>query len=263
LSEKLPFIAPYAFDFYHKNLIGAKFTGWGMKTEHELPWNDEYSGKVFRKACEDVKKFEFSASFRMKENTLDELKWRHWIVSTATLHALKFAKSDEYNFVECGVGDGITSFFTMREVINHKLRNVDFSMHLYDAWAAMKKDYLLSSELGSEGKYAELDFELTRNNLSEFKEQIVFHRGYIPTTFDQSPKSPNSIRFLHIDLNATTPTIDALEFFLPKLVPGGIILFDDYGWAPYLDTKQAIDKFFSDKSGILMKLPTAQAIYYN
>ncbi|WP_148702289.1 class I SAM-dependent methyltransferase [Nitrosopumilus piranensis] len=263
MSEKIPFLKPYAFDYYHKNLIGAKFTGWGMKTEHELPWNDEYSGKIFNKTCEDVQNFNFSKSFRMNENTLDELRWRHWIVRTATLHALKFAKSNEYNFVECGVGDGITSFFTMREIANYPLRTSDFSMHLYDAWAAMKKDRLLESELDSEGKYAELDFERTKNNLSEFKKQIVFHKGYIPSTFNSHPDSPDSIRYLHIDLNATAPTIDSLEFFLPKLAPGGVILFDDYGWAPYYDTKKAIDEFFSDKPGILMKLPTAQAIYYN
>jgi len=49
---------------------------------------------------------------------------------------------------------------------------------------------------------------------------------------------------------------------ISKLVKGGIILFDDYGWAGYEDTKKAIDSYFSEKSGILMKLPTGQAIYY-
>ena len=263
LIEKFPSLAPYAQNFYRKKMLGTKFFGWGMKTEHELPWNDEFMGEVFRKTCEDIKLFNLTKSLKINKNTLNELKWRHWIVSSATLHALKFAKDDDYNFVECGVGDGITSFFTMREVTNFKSRNKEFSMHLYDAWAPMKKDFLLSSELGSQGKYVDLDFERTKNNLIQFKKRIVFHRGYIPEIFKEPPASPDSIRYLHIDLNSSKPTIDALRFFLPRLAKGGIILFDDYGWAQYFDTKKAIDEFFFNKPGLLLKFPTGQAIYYN
>lgn len=59
------------------------------------------------------------------------------------------------------------------------------------------------------------------------------------------------------------PTKAVLEFFFPKLIKGGIILFDDYGWEGYEDTKQIIDEFFSKKSRIVLKLPTGQAIYFH
>ena len=59
------------------------------------------------------------------------------------------------------------------------------------------------------------------------------------------------------------PTESALDFFYPRLVPGGVILFDDYGWDAYEDTKNAIENFFTNKPGILMKLPTGQAIYFH
>ena len=78
----------------------------------------------------------------------------------------------------------------------------------------------------------------------------------------QSPESPISIMYLHIDLNSSGPTLDALEFFFPKLVPGGIIIFDDYAHSGYEDTKIVVDEFFKYKSGLLQKLPTGQAIYY-
>ena len=92
---------------------------------------------------------------------------------------------------------------------------------------------------------------------------IIFHQGYIPNLFNTLPKSPENIIYLHIDLNSAKPTISTLEYFLPRLVPGGVILFDDYGWSPYFDTKNAIDEFFYDKSGTLLKLPTGQAIYFH
>ncbi len=55
----------------------------------------------------------------------------------------------------------------------------------------------------------------------------------------------------------------ALEFFYPRLVVGGVILFDDYGWDAYEDTKNTIENFFKDKPGLLMKIPTGQAIYFH
>jgi len=63
-------------------------------------------------------------------------------------------------------------------------------------------------------------------------------------------------------LNAAKYTLDTLEYFFPRITRGGVILFDDYGDTSYSDTKEIVDKFFSNKSGILMKLPTGQAIYY-
>ena len=32
-----------------------RFSGWGMTSIHEFPWNDEYQGDVFRKASNDIK----------------------------------------------------------------------------------------------------------------------------------------------------------------------------------------------------------------
>jgi len=58
------------------------------------------------------------------------------------------------------------------------------------------------------------------------------------------------------------PTKSALEFFYEIMHPGGIILFDDYAWHGQADTKVVVDEFFSGKSGILLPLPTGQAIYF-
>ena len=80
---------------------------------------------------------------------------------------------------------------------------------------------------------------------------------------DCLPESPHSIVYLHIDLNSAKPTLAALNFFYPRLVKGGVILFDDYGWREYKDTKKVVDEFFSSKPGILLKLATGQAIYYH
>ena len=58
------------------------------------------------------------------------------------------------------------------------------------------------------------------------------------------------------------PTRKTLEECVPKLLSGGVVVFDDYGWRGFDETKKVADEFFSKKDGILMPLPTGQAIFF-
>ena len=263
IYEKIPILQPIFikiskpfFDFI------PKFSGWGMKTGHELPWNDEYDWSIFRETQKYVKEnFDFSNDgIGMSKKTLDELLYRHWYVSYCIRHAIEFSNSDEYNFVECGTANGVTAYFALKEIMS-KLEKSKFLMYLYDAWDSMRKEELLETEMSHVGNYSKLDINTTKRNLKEFEDRLIFNVGYIPDSLI-SEKSPESIVYLHIDLNSAKPTLSTLEFFFPKLVKGGVILFDDYGQEEYKDTKKVIDRFFSDKPGLLLKLPTSQAIYF-
>jgi len=234
------------------------FSGWGMTTVHQLPWiNDKY----FQQTSESIKSFEFDKGLNIDSTNVDILLWRHWIVSSAVRHAIEFAKTDEHNFVDCGVSAGLSAFFALREIQRYKDIK-KFSMHLYDSWSSMKKEHLLESESLSVGNYGLLSLETTKNNLSAFNEFLVYHPGYIPESLSMSLQSPDSIVYLHVDLNSAKPTENTLEFFYPRLISGGVILFDDYGWVGYDDTRITVNNFFNNKPGIIFPLPTGQAIYY-
>ena len=267
IIEKFPVLTPILEKVWKKlpedyrKSVYVKFAGWGMTTQHENAWNDKFSCSVFRQTCIDLEKFNFTPSTRFTKESIYEHNWRHYFISFSTLYAIKFAQGHNYNFVECGVADGVTAFVTLNELSNKLGSN--FKMHLYDAWSAMKKDSLLDSELQNEGHYFDLSISRTKSNLKEFEQNIIYHEGIIPTIFNQLPKSPESIAYLHIDINSAKPTLDVLNFFFPKLVSGGIIIFDDYGWKPYHGTKNVVDEFFSNKNGIIQKLPTGQAIYFH
>lgn len=244
--------------------IKPEFSGWGMTSVHIPPWKNHFDAGIFLDAVRDIKKIKFRLieSTGVDTDNIDDTMWRHWVVSYATRHAIKFSQSEKMNFVECGVGEGITAFFTLRQIINDQKSEKKSRMYLYDAWAPMKKEFLLDGELNSEGKYSELNIEMTKENLQEFENIITYHEGYIPESFTKEPENPQSIIYLHIDLNSGKPTLEALKFFYPKLEDRGVILFDDYGALNYSDTKKMIDEFFKDKNGILFEIPTGQAIYY-
>ena len=244
--------------------IKPAFSGWGMKVNHPPPWVDD-SDSLFNKTSKNIKNlFNFSTlhSTGVDVRNVDTLLWRHWIVSYATRHAMTFCKTNEFNFVECGVGDGLTSYYTLQDINNNYDIKSKAKLHLYDSWGPMRDEGLLKSESSNLGRYSELKLDVTKRNLHEFENMIIYHKGYIPEILNKEPISPSSIVYLHIDLNSTLPTIDTLDFFFTKLISGGVILFDDYGWSNHKDTKHEVDKFFKGKPGILMHLPTAQAIYF-
>jgi len=258
-------LTPFAIKYYHDKFLGTKFTGWGMKTEHEPAWNDRFY-EDFNQDCKDLNLFELTPSSAFKHDNLHQQKWIHWNVNFSIIHALKFAKSDDYNFVECGVADGLTAFIALRTILKHK-KNADFTIHLYDSWSSMRSDLILDSEKQSPyiktPKYTDLSIDRTKKNLKEFDKNIIYHKGYIPDSLNETPKSPDSIMYLHVDLNSSKPTLDVLNYFMPRLVEGGIILFDDYGWNAYKDTKFVIDEFIQKQKGSFLKFPTGQAVYFN
>ena len=265
IYSKHPALRPF-LSFIKKNFFNKpKFSGWGMTSIHEPPWLNDDEGKKFLEIHNYIKNnFVFNKKIQgTTKDIMDDLLWRHWIVSYAVKHATKFAKTENYNLVECGVEWGYTSFFALKTLTNNGKKINSFSMHLYDAWQDMREEELLESEYWHVNLYKNLDIESTKKNLIEFKENLIFHQGYIPDSLMKKPDPPDTIFYLHIDLNSAKPTEHALEFFYPRLVVGGVILFDDYGWDAYEDTKNTIENFFKDKPGLLMKIPTGQAIYFH
>lgn len=253
IYRKVPWLRPILMFVYLKLYKKPTFSGWGMTTYHALPFDDD-----FIKINNTLKQtFEYTSSTNANSSNIDELMWRHWVVTFAVRKALKFAKADYYNLVECGVSDGLSAFFALNTV-----KSTSFKMHLYDSWNAMKYEHLLDSEKSSNDKYHDLNINRTKKNLIKFKDNVILHQGYIPDILKDDPP-PKSIVYLHVDLNSSKATLETLEFFYPLLVKGGVILFDDYAWLNYKDTKDVVDKFFMDKPGILEKLPTGQAIYHH
>ena len=62
---------------------------------------------------ENIKKnFVFNKKIQgITKDVMDDLLWRHWIVSYAVKHAIKFSKSERYDMVECGVEWGLYGIF--------------------------------------------------------------------------------------------------------------------------------------------------------
>jgi len=96
--------------------------------------------------------------------------------------------------------------------------------------------------------------------LERFSDQpwVSVIRGSVPDSFSQG--FPEKIAFAHIDMNHPAPESGALRRVLPRLSPGGFIVFDDYGWWGYSAQKRALDPIAAEHGCSILELPTGQGL---
>ena len=91
--------------------------------------------------------------------------------------------------------------------------------------------------------------------------QVQLVRGLIPESF--AGNSPDRIAYLHIDLNQAPAEVAALDSLFDRMVPGGILILDDYEWSMiYRSQKLAEDEWFERRGYRVMPLPTGQGLVF-
>lgn len=84
-------------------------------------------------------------------------------------------------------------------------------------------------------------------------------KGAVPESFAQA--LPETVAFAQLDLNVAVPELAALEIIHERLVPGGMIVFDDFGFQRYRDSHDAEMAFFRARGEVIFESPTGQGIY--
>ena len=74
-----------------------------------------------------------------------------------------------------------------------------------------------------------------------------------PNSYAKNVIKNKKFKFVHLDVDNYQPYKESLEFFYDKMVPGGIILFDDYDCDCCPGANKAVDEFFSDKPEVIQK----------
>ncbi len=83
-------------------------------------------------------------------------------------------------------------------------------------------------------------------------------RGSIPTTLRLAQTS--AVCFLHVDMNCVVPEVAAVTYFWDRIVPGGVVLLDDYGFRSLEPQKRGIDAFAAERCVEVLSLPTGQGL---
>jgi O-methyltransferase len=86
-------------------------------------------------------------------------------------------------------------------------------------------------------------------------------KGWIPAVLDSLPEAEWA--FVHLDVDLYEPTRDTLQYFIPRLAKGGVVVNDDYLSARFPGAGQAWDEYMSGRDLPFLVLDSGQAVYVN
>lgn len=181
------------------------------------------------------------------QNGSDEtIIWRRYVLACAAYHCVQL----DGDFVECGAytGSGV------KTVVDY-LGGSAFPKTFWAYDLFEHSEDMLHIAMPEHGKGL---FEKTIQRFRDYP-QVKIIKGLIPDIF--ADQSPDKICYLHIDLNEAPAELSALDALFDKVVPGGIIILDDYEWAgPYRVQKLKEDPWFDSRGYKVMPIPTGQGL---
>ncbi len=173
-------------------------------------------------------------------------------------------KSIEGDLVECGVwkGGNVLMYLRMSERLN-KSRKVwaydtyegmsepteeDTNLHGVASTILLDKAPKIAPE-GSHNIWCYSTLEEVKSNVerhSSHADQVHYIEGKVEDTLQHPENLPEKIAILRIDTDWYESTKMCLEKLYPRLVPGGILIMDDYGH--WQGARKAFDEYFAGKN---------------
>jgi len=161
------------------------------------------------------------------------------------------------NVAECGCFRGLSSFLLCSRLHRHDRAFNGAGYEIYDSFEGLSEPQAEDSQSGDEmaarslqaGRFG-FPIEEVRRALGRFP-RISYGPGWIPSAF---PEDDRRYRFVHVDVDLYQPTRASLAHFWPRLVPGGIIVCDDFNWS---GARRAVEELGAE----FVVTPNNQAVF--
>jgi O-methyltransferase len=187
------------------------------------------------------------------------IEWRTHVALWSATQAIRL----QGDFVECGVHTGIYSgaIMTWLDFAARPERR----FYLFDTWQGIPPEQISEEEkrigvLGMNRKYQDGDatYAAVMKKFSRWPNAQVV-RGRVPESLAAMAPS-KAVAYASIDMNVAAAEMAAIEFLWPRIVPGGMVLLDDYGWAAHVNQKKAWDAWAAQNAVMILALPTGQGL---
>lgn len=173
--------------------------------------------------------------------------WRIFTVAWGAANGLRLGKGD---LVECACYKGVTA----RIVCDY----LDFGAHpdrhyyLYDLF-----EHDESMPHHHMPEHSKTLYQQVQDRFSHLS-NVTITQGRVPESLEKA--MPEKIAFLHLDLNNAMAEIGALEQLFDRMLPGAVMVLDDYGWLGYRVQKVIEDDWFAQRGYRVLELPTGQGL---
>jgi O-methyltransferase len=130
----------------------------------------------------------------------------------------------------------------------------DRPLYLFDTFSGLPEPGAGETRMLREGQFS-ARLPAVRRLLGTY-ENVHFYPGLFP----RSAVGLEDVRFslVHLDADLYASTLAGLQFFYPRMLPGGIIVAHDYSTLP--GVMQAFFDFLGNSREALIELPTTQAM---
>ncbi len=190
----------------------------------------------------------------------DYKQYRYYILHQILAQSVR--RFPYLNVVECGCWHGHSTILTA-EVM--KAEGATGKLHVFDSFKGLsefRKQDMSSYQPTPTAREAErVHYASDMGRLQKLVEPYGFvelHKGWIPTVFEGV--DVGRVSFATIDVDLFEPTLDSLAFVYPRLMPGGMVFFDDYGYNCFPGAKKAVDKYLgADFEGLFIENPMGSA----
>ncbi len=163
-----------------------------------------------------------------------------WLISTRHIAG---------DCIEVGCYKGGTAKLISESILRHDMK---CAFHVFDTFDGMP-DTLAPDEAGFLNVFADNSFTDVQRLLSNNPECFV-HQGIFPESASAHVQGL-TFRFAHIDVDIEHSVLDCCAFVYPRLAPGGVMVFDDYG-DPYCPgAARAVDAYFASHPDSVVHLP--------
>jgi O-methyltransferase len=155
------------------------------------------------------------------------------------------------DFLECGVFRGGTALLLVRTLMQGKL-------WLFDSFEGLPSASKEKGDHYQRGDFGDTSLSAVIALLKPYAANVEIKQGWIPASF--AGLEHLHFSFAHVDVDLYEPALECCHFIWPRLVSGGVMIFDDYGFPACRGERTAVDAFFAEKSQPVIALPTGQAL---
>jgi O-methyltransferase len=184
--------------------------------------------------------------------------WRMYVCCWAGHQAARL----EGDFVEFGANWGIGARAVMEYAgVSQFDRRVFW---LLDAWEgryvglseAERRD--MGGRQDTDPSYC-ADSTIVERNFAQFPFAKIV-KGRVPEVLDQIRAA--KVAYVHMDMGSVAAEIPAIEFIWPKLVPGCVVVFNNYGVSGKMrkTLQEQLDSFADRHGARILGLPTGQGL---
>lgn len=180
-----------------------------------------------------------------------DMRWRMHVTQWAAQQAMHLAG----DFVECGVNRGYLAASIIQYV--KFAEHADRKFYLFDTFQGLVPERVSDRDKAAHfNEYPDVYQEVVE--AFACFENVAVVRGVVPESL--STVQIDRVAYLSIDMNCAEPERDAMEYFWPKMTPGGLIVIDDYGFSGHEYQKELADTFAAKKGVQVLSLPTGQGL---